>query len=574
MRFEIFACAVGLVLSTGCSSGDGAEGPPPDLRPGVQACGGGACIQAASCRPGQASAQFRSQVPPPADMIPGTRAWASVTFDNCSGQTWTQTDFALRPNAPSDEGTWGLGRVMLPADVPDGGRVTIPFEVTAPTAAGVYPFTWKIEGIHSGSLQEHSPLEEVTVHFSADCTKEGPASRFLSWTVPSFVEIGKPVHATVTFANCSVSRWTKEDGFALGSQADPDNTTWGVSRVDLPNEVPSQTSITIPVEVTAPATPGAYKFAWKIVQEGKEWLEESTPVATIYALEGYDCSSSGPLSRFVREDGVPGDMNPGQGFSSSVTFANCSPDPWTSAFHIGAAKPSTDGIWGAGDVALPFPVAPGYAITTIIHGNAPGSPGTYPYRWTVIHDGVGPLDQPSPQHDITVRCIPSCGDHNCGGDGCGGSCGGCGDGYSCDGAYCKEIPHALSCSHLQWWNSYITYFHMSYGWYDTDLGVAGSTPVQLRHDSRLDKHGVYAWGYMPEFTDMVTGKRFRLLHLRPANQYATSNGTIYPAGYVVGLSGGDTADTGLGPYSTGAHLCVQTLEPYRNVFPAGHDACK
>jgi hypothetical protein len=135
----------------------------------------------------------------------------------------------------------------------------------------------------------------------------------------------------------------------------------------------------------------------------------------------------------------------------------------------------------------------------------------------------------------------------------------------------------LACSNVQWWNSALTYGpYMSYGWWDTDLAVATHTKVQLRHASRLDKHGVYGWGFMPEFTDQVTGKRFRFLHLQvaPSLQYANVDGTIYPAGFVVGLSGGDTADTGLGTYSTGAHLCVQTLDTYRNCFPTGKDPCK
>ena len=132
----------------------------------------------------------------------------------------------------------------------------------------------------------------------------------------------------------------------------------------------------------------------------------------------------------------------------------------------------------------------------------------------------------------------------------------------------------LSCSHVQWWNSALTYSSMSYGWHDTDLDVRHGTPVQLRHASRLDKHGVYGWGWMPEFTDLVTGQRFRFLHLLPSDRYTTSVGTTYAAGTVVGLSGGDTKDTGLGTYSTGQHLCVQSLAAYRSVFPAGHDACK
>jgi hypothetical protein len=374
---------------------------------------------------------------------------------------------------------------------------------------------------------------------------------------------------------CSPLRWTKGEGYALGSQADPDNTVWGTARVELPMEVPPQTQVTIPLELTAPTTPGVYRFAWKVHHEGVGWLDEPTPTARITALEPYDCPGSGPISRFVREDGVPGEVNPGQTTHPHVTFANCGDDLWNGSFHVGAASPSNDSVWGAGRVGLPFDVAHGYAITVPINGRAPGSPGTYPYRWTMVQDGVGPVDVPSPAHSVSVRCIPSCGDHSCGGDGCGGSCGSCDGGFACDGAYCKPIPNTLSCSNIQWWNTALTYGpYMSYGWWDTDLAVPSSSRVQIRHNSRLDKTGVYGWGYMPEFTDLVTGKRFRLLHLRPAYQYATSVGTVYPAGYVVGISGGDTKDTGLGPYSTGAHLCVQTLDTYRNVFPTGWDACK
>lgn len=133
----------------------------------------------------------------------------------------------------------------------------------------------------------------------------------------------------------------------------------------------------------------------------------------------------------------------------------------------------------------------------------------------------------------------------------------------------------LSCSNEQWWNTALTYGpNLEYGWWDTDLAVSHDTPVIVRHDSKLYKTGVYAWGYMPEFVDLVTGEKFRFLHLRPQHQLATTVGQVYPAGTVVGFSGGDTADTGLGTYSTGAHLCVQTIDAYRTVFPAGKDACE
>ena len=138
--------------------------------------------------------------------------------------------------------------------------------------------------------------------------------------------------------------------------------------------------------------------------------------------------------------------------------------------------------------------------------------------------------------------------------------------------YCEGS--GLLCSNVQWWNSSITYGpYVDYGWWDTDLAIGAGTRVELRHDSKLFAEGVYAWGWMPQFVDQVTGLKFRFLHLQPTAQYTTSIGTVYPAGTVVGLSGGNTPATGYPTYSTGAHLCVQTLAAYRTTFPAGQDAC-
>lgn len=147
-------------------------------------------------------------------------------------------------------------------------------------------------------------------------------------------------------------------------------------------------------------------------------------------------------------------------------------------------------------------------------------------------------------------------------------------GYSYGAYLAKVSDGSLSCGHVQWWTTALTYGpNLEYGWWDTDLAVSHDTPVQLRHDSRLYKTGVYGWGYMPEFVDLVTGDKFRFLHLRPQHQLATNVGQVYRAGTVVGYSGGDTKDTGLGQFSTGAHLCVQTITHYRTAFPYSHDAC-
>lgn len=160
---------------------------------------------------------------------------------------------------------------------------------------------------------------------------------------------------------------------------------------------------------------------------------------------------------------------------------------------------------------------------------------------------------------------------------CGGKCQvkAGGDDCATDPTPTPPGSDGLSCADLQWWNVDISYGpYMSGGWWDTDLAVDTHTKIVLRHPSKLDAEGVYDWGWMPEFTDQVTGKRFRFLHLQPSAKYTTELGKIYPAGFLVGLSGGDSVETGLGVYSTGEHLCVQTLEAWGACFPMGKDACR
>ncbi len=564
LSFRRFGAALAALAVGSCA--------PLGVQNGTDCTDGMSCPQPAQCRAGQASAQFVKQVGPPPVMGPWRRASVSLTFANCSGQTWQAGSFALRPAHGIDAGTWGVARVPLPVDVPDGQQLTIPFEVTAPDSTGAFMFSWAIA--HEGVELFQEPSEPVPVHVVAvaDCSTVGPEARFRAQTTPArFVATNSPVHASATFANCGPSPWSAD--VALTSRGDPGDA-WGPTTIALPFDVPPQSEVAIPIEGVAPGKPGRYPFAWQLARGGNVFGDPTPPTESI-VLDGYDCSHDGPPARFVSQTD-PGELDPGQSVDVNVRFANCSDGEWDDSFSLDSALDNHDRPWGVGPIPLSLPIGSGFAIDVPFQIHAPGSPGFYGYQWGIEDRGGTILDDPGPRLDLHVRCIPQCGDHNCGGDGCGGSCGGCPGGWSCDGAHCQppQMPDLPQCGLLQWWNRGINYEHVVSGWNDTDLNVAGSTPIQLRHDSRLDHWGIYGWGYMPEFTDLVTGVRFRMLHLRPQHTNATTVGHVYPAGFVVGLSGGDTQDTGLPVYSSGAHLCIQTLVNYFQAFPRGDDPCR
>jgi hypothetical protein len=83
-------------------------------------------------------------------LTPGGRATATVAFRNIGTTTWAKTaGYRLGAQNPSDNFTWGTNRVELTADVAPKGVATFTFEVTAPKAAGVHNFQWRMlrEGV-------------------------------------------------------------------------------------------------------------------------------------------------------------------------------------------------------------------------------------------------------------------------------------------------------------------------------------------------------------------------------------------------------------------------------------------
>lgn len=374
-----------------CAPAAGRDGDGGLIAPSID---GGACVA------GRASAQFRAQQAPPVTMLPGARAQVSVTMDNCSGERWSAESFALTAR-PGSTSPWGTTRVSLPRDVADGERVTIPFEVTAPREAGAYDFTWALTRDGVEAFQEFTPVVTVTVRSSGDCAVPGPVARFVREEAPpAFVGVGERVRGAVSFVNCGADTWTRGAGFALVSALPMGRSEWGVSRFDLPQDVPFGATVTVAVEGTAPMAPGRYPYAWAIAQNGAS-VGEASPERTIVANARFDCGASGPPARFVSQR-HPSELTPGQTADVDVTFANCGEDLWDSAFRIQSVAPAAVGRWGVGAIPLSAPIAPGFRGTTSFRITAPREAGRHAYRWAVSR-GDTMIQDPTPAREINVR---------------------------------------------------------------------------------------------------------------------------------------------------------------------------
>jgi hypothetical protein len=93
-------------------------------------------------------AKFISQSAPKS-MGEGLLYSVSVTMKNTGSNTWDPSVFKLGSQNPQDNGTWGMGRVLLSALVPPGSQAVFSFVVTAPVLAGTYNLQWRMvqEGI-------------------------------------------------------------------------------------------------------------------------------------------------------------------------------------------------------------------------------------------------------------------------------------------------------------------------------------------------------------------------------------------------------------------------------------------
>lgn len=104
---------------------------------------------------------------------------------------------------------------------------------------------------------------------------------FVNQIVPPTMETGAIVPIEQTYKNTGDQPWTVAGKFRLGSWNPQDNSTWKLPvdncRVDLPNDVAPNASVTFKFNVKAPATEGTFNFQNKMMQDGPaSWFGDAT----------------------------------------------------------------------------------------------------------------------------------------------------------------------------------------------------------------------------------------------------------------------------------------------------------
>ena len=223
------------------------------------------------------------------------------------------------------------------------------------------------------------PQSDVTgVDFAVNCAlKTLPATAndatFVSQWVPTAVQPGQTFAVKITMYNAGSATWTSANQYQLGSQNTQDNTTWELSRVNVPSVVPGA-SVDLNFNATAPTIPGTYNFQWRMVQNGTSWFGAST--SNVAITVGTNDAA------FVTQT-VPTSMNSGQTYPVTVTMRNTGNTTWPAgtSYRLGAQNPTDNTTWTSGQITPSNSVAPGASVMFTFNVTAPASAGTYNFQW-------------------------------------------------------------------------------------------------------------------------------------------------------------------------------------------------
>lgn len=207
----------------------------------------------------------------PRNMDRGLAYSGSVTFRNAGNTTWRAGDgYRLGQAQGYSSGHFGVGEIAVPYDVPPGGVAEFAFTAIAPMPIGEYLLQWQMNrnGTRFGTT---SGVGAVIVG--------GKFNSAMSYeqSVPTTMVAGRSYAVKFRFRNGGNTTWSAATGYSLGSWNPANNSTWGVARVPVKDQVPGGVGTLFEFNVVAPSLPGTYSLQWRMLEEGIEWFGDPTP---------------------------------------------------------------------------------------------------------------------------------------------------------------------------------------------------------------------------------------------------------------------------------------------------------
>ncbi len=205
-------------------------------------------------------------------------------------------------------------------------------------------------------------------------------------SVPKTMTTGETRTVTILMRNAGDSTWTRAEGFELGAEDPSDNTTWGLSRVEIDDAVAvePEAAYTFSFAITAPSTAGEHAFQWRMVHDGTRFGGK-TPSKTITVTPPPNDAA------FASYRAVPASMTAGETAKVAVTMQNTGTATWTGGEGYKLASRTTPSdLWGVSQATLPdgASVPPKAFRSFALTITAPATAGDHAFQWQMEQNGA------------------------------------------------------------------------------------------------------------------------------------------------------------------------------------------
>jgi hypothetical protein len=166
----------------------------------------------------------------------------------------------------------------------------------------------------SNVVERDTGVSDAPVVAPGSCAAGAPPWAFVSEVAPpASMAPYEQATTTLTFRNCSGATVKASSNIRLGFSAPRDYDTFGIARLPLPADVPNASDVTFSAVLRAPPLTGAHPLRWDLVDEGRAWLNVTSPAHTVTVQAVAKMASICP--------GVSADI--GGGASASAALQSC-----------------------------------------------------------------------------------------------------------------------------------------------------------------------------------------------------------------------------------------------------------
>jgi glucose/arabinose dehydrogenase len=322
-------------------------------------------------------------VAPPTTWQVGETKSYSITLTNTGSETWLNSG-----NSRVNLGVYFAGttsvppRFALPNSVAPGQSVTFNVSAQAPATGGAYVLVHRL-------VKETEAWFDQISRTTVNVTTNAPLAATYSATLPLAWRAGEVKTYSITLTNTGYETWLNNGstpvnlGVFFAGVANPP-----ITRFVLPNHVAPGQSVTLSVNVQAPATSGNYVLTHRLVKETVSWfptlLQTGVSVSKVALAATYTVAP-------------PTKWNVSQTYSYPITLTNTGTETWlttgTNPVHLGVYFGDSNdapGTWSVEPLRynLPFNVMPGQSVTINITVPAPTNLGNYTLRHRLVKEHV------------------------------------------------------------------------------------------------------------------------------------------------------------------------------------------